>query len=1199
MCDQYTGVNNGNRGNEPLLAPYSYRGNQASSGADGSSGNGKNTKGFTVFVRESVEAVQLDTTNLTSTTIETTEIKSSNTETATLFVTGNANIRDLYVPGTLQVTNVGGFTLNGAPLDFNNQLSTNINQSGGTIVALTQLNSEKIACGLNLTSPLIPEAYLHVRGTDNSTGGILIDSSANNIHRLGIYPTDTNSVAFQKLSALGNINFLNNIGTIDVQINSAGDLVANNNIIIDNMKRLEFRESNNNGTQSFTFNAPSSLLSDVNLTLPSTQGTIDQVMRNDGTGLLGWANYAIDGGNSIGTPLTIGTNDVQSLILETGGVNRIIVGSTGNVSIDGAVNINGGINVSGDAVIHDATMYNAMVRNIVMYGSLIGNTFSTTFDRVSGGSSHTLTWPNLQGTMGSILTNDGNGTMSWSTNINVPIISTTNITTDTVILNNGGVSTTLNRNFGGSSHTLTFPNNQGGASTVLTNDGSGGLSWSTSGIGSDISVTNITTDKVILNNGGVSTILSRTAGGSSHTLTWPNSQGGVSTVLKNNGSGILTWGTAIIGSDTNGNTIGGSFSGTSLTSGYSNTIFGASSGTLLTTGNSNIIIGTSSGTVLNTGTDNIIIGVNSGITCNSGKNILIGRSVGSNTNSLDNILIGTNTNGGTSTGRNVCIGDSSGNKITTGGSNSLFGCSAGYEITSGSANISIGYVSAYNLNTGNENICIGHLSGFGLTSGSYNTFIGYNSSTLNGSITNSIAIGKEATCTTSDQCVIGNASLNMIRPMSDGVCNLGTKGFKFNDLYTENVKLYGETGTIGTFFTRAINGTEHTLVWPNSQGLASTVLMNDGSGGLSWSTSGIGSDISVTNITTDNVILNNGGVSTTLSRTVGGSSHTLTFPNTQGGASTVLINDGNGTLSWGAVVATTIGSDAYFNTKGGVLAGNALTIGNSNTIFGASSGTVITTGSYNSIYGVEAGKSIIGGGGNCIFGYQAGKFNISGINNVLLGGGAGYLTEGSYNTCIGLYSGQNIVNGSYNTIIGSNSNVDNANAVNRIAIGYNIVATQDNGFFTTLRGTVAGTNVVKYDSVTKELTYDNPSSIKFKQDVNIYIPDDNFQNIRPVTYRYKSDTTDLQFGFIAEELYEQYPEFVILGQSEKDVEFYKKPYNVDYIKMCVLLVHEVQKLRANKRDQDREIAELKTRMTTTEESIRQILAQIPPLVSSS
>jgi hypothetical protein len=92
------------------------------------------------------------------------------------------------------------------------------------------------------------------------------------------------------------------------------------------------------------------------------------------------------------------------------------------------------------------------------------------------------------------------------------------------------------------------------------------------------------------------------------------------------------------------------------------------------------------------------------------------------------------------------------------------------------------------------------------------------------------------------------------------------------------------------------------------------------------------------------------------------------------------------------------------------------------------------------------------------------------------------------------------------------------------------------------------------------------SSIDYKQSICNYNTDScMFMKLKPVTYQYKEEYCHLgkelksgtQIGLIAEEVAETYPELAILVNEEEN----KVVRNVDYEKLSVILLSEVQKLR--------------------------------------
>lgn len=97
--------------------------------------------------------------------------------------------------------------------------------------------------------------------------------------------------------------------------------------------------------------------------------------------------------------------------------------------------------------------------------------------------------------------------------------------------------------------------------------------------------------------------------------------------------------------------------------------------------------------------------------------------------------------------------------------------------------------------------------------------------------------------------------------------------------------------------------------------------------------------------------------------------------------------------------------------------------------------------------------------------------------------------------------------------------------------------------------------------------YSAGSSLEYKKDIKTFDADTNkILELRPVTYQYKDEYKHLgkelksgtQIGLIAEEASEVFPELAILKEDEDGV---TRVRNVDYEKLSILLLSEVQKLR--------------------------------------
>jgi hypothetical protein len=72
---------------------------------------------------------------------------------------------------------------------------------------------------------------------------------------------------------------------------------------------LAFKEDTDNGSNKVTLSAPSSIASDYTFTLPNSGGTVDYVLRTDGSGGTSWVAQS-GGGNSFATIAVSGQSDV-------------------------------------------------------------------------------------------------------------------------------------------------------------------------------------------------------------------------------------------------------------------------------------------------------------------------------------------------------------------------------------------------------------------------------------------------------------------------------------------------------------------------------------------------------------------------------------------------------------------------------------------------------------------------------------------------------------------------------------------------------------------------------------------------------------------------------------------------------------------------------------------------------------------------
>jgi hypothetical protein len=241
--------------------------------------------------------------------------------------------------------------------------------------------------------------------------------------------------------------------------------------------------------------------------------------------------------------------------------------------------------------------------------------------------------------------------------------------------------------------------------------------------------------------------------------------------------------------------------------------------------------------------------------------------------------------------------------------------------------------------------------------------------------------------------------------------------------------------------------------WPSLQGAADTVLVNDGSGNLSWASNGITSlnglidsvqtfDVSSTG--TDFSISSAAGV------------HTFNFPTASATA--------RGALT--AAKYTEFNNKPFVNTTDNnittpaISGGGSLTagVGINNTILGYQAGDTITTGANNILIGYQSGKNIVTGVSNAFFaGYQTGLSATSATNSIFIGRQAGSgATAASFASFLGRSAGLNATGAQYGVFIGDNAGNTASGSNNATFIGQNAGYQATTATYSTFIGTSAG-----------------------------------------------------------------------------------------------------------------------------------------------
>jgi uncharacterized coiled-coil protein SlyX len=283
-------------------------------------------------------------------------------------------------------------------------------------------------------------------------------------------------------------------------------------------------------------------------------------------------------------------------------------------------------------------------------------------------------------------------------------------------------------------------------------------------------------------------------------------------------------------------------------------------------------------------------------------------------------------------------------------------------------------------------------------------------------------------------------------------------------------------------------------------------------------------------------------------------------------------------------LCTAVGFQALANTDG-VFANSA---------FGYQALTNNTSGSGNTANGQRALFSNTTGVNNTANGAQTLYFNTTGDTNTANGINALVdNTSGSDNTAVGRAALAANTTGNNNTALGTFAGGGITTANNVIAIGHVGFNVSNSCFIGHIRGvTTANTDAIPVviDSFGQLGTMS--SAHRFKREIK---PMDKTSEailaLQPVTFHYKSDTTDTaQFGLIAEEVAAVNPDLVVRDDKGKI-------YTVRYDAVNAMLLNEFLKEHKTVQAQQATIAELKSTVAQQQKSFARQEERIAALTS--
>ena len=242
----------------------------------------------------------------------------------------------------------------------------------------------------------------------------------------------------------------------------------------------------------------------------------------------------------------------------------------------------------------------------------------------------------------------------------------------------------------------------------------------------------------------------------------------------------------------------------------------------------------------------------------------------------------------------------------------------------------------------------------------------------------------------------------------------------------------------------------------------------------------------------------------------------------------------------------------------------------------------------NTAEGQNALFNLTTGGFNTAVGHLSLRSDTTGSFNTALGAGTLLANTADNNTATGAGALLNST-GSGNVALGVNAGTGVTGASNVIAIGTTGADVADSCFIGNISGVnEGGTISAVYINSNRQLgTQAPPSARRFKKEIK---PMDKASEavlgLKPVTFHYKSDTTDTpQFGLIAEEVAEVNPDLVV---REKNGEI----YTVRYDAVNAMLLNEFLKEHLKVEAQSREILKQRATITELKNEMETVVAQL-------
>lgn len=341
-----------------------------------------------------------------------------------------------------------------------------------------------------------------------------------------------------------------------------------------------------------------------------------------------------------------------------------------------------------------------------------------------------------------------------------------------------------------------------------------------------------------------------------------------------------------------------------------------------------------------------------------------------------------------------------------------------------------------------------------------------------------------------------------------------------------------------------------------------------------------------------NVVASDGNLNTAMGKSALASLTTGTWNTAAGAGVLQATTDGNANTAAG-VAALSGNTRGHANNAFGVFALANNTTGSENDAVGNEALRFNVTGWYNAAIGSLALTQNTTGDYNAASGYRALAENRQGSNNAAHGAFALNANDGIDNAALGAYALFDNVSGFRNVAVGFQAGYAVTGSDNITIGGDNEGKAAENGVIRLgtkayqKKAFVAGISGVKTGLATAKTVFiDSNGQLGTIKSSRIYKEDiqpmggvsERLLKLRPVTFRYKEPYDDgskpVEFGLIAEDVAEVFPELVVNGAEGK-------PETVRYDLVATLLLNEFEKDHA-------ELAELKKQVAVMAEVIERL-----------